>query len=141
MRNIFKNMKTRIYYHFKKSIKGRIKYMKQMEDYFTYKELYKQTEYKLLFRLPLTTLMLWIINLPTNILNYLYYLKDRRDYERARVDVEIMKKYIDAEDKKEKLNRVKQEYLELMDKVTPYLAKSNKHLHHGNHKDTNDKYH
>ena len=141
MRNIFKNMKTRIYYHFKKSIKGRIKYMKQMEDYFTYKELYKQTEYKLLFRLPLTTLMLWIINLPTNILNYLYYLKDRRDYERARVDVEIMKKYIDAEDKKEKLNRIKQEYSELMDKVTPYLAKSNKHLHHGNHKDTNDKYH
>ena len=134
-------MKTRIYYHFKKSIKGRIKYMKQMEDYFTYKELYKQTEYKLLLRLPLTTLMLWIINLPTNILNYLYYLKDRRDYERARVDVEIMKKYIDAEDKKEKLNRVKQEYSELMDKVTPYLAKSNKHLHHGNHKDTNDKYH
>ena len=134
-------MKTRIYYHFKKSIKGRIKYMKQMEDYFTYKELYKQTEYKLLFRLPLTTLMLWIINLPTNILNYLYYLKDRRDYERARVDIEIMKKYIDAEDKKDKLNTVKQEYSELMDKVTPYLAKSNKHLHHGNHKDTNDKYH
>ena len=133
-------MKTRIYYHFKKSIKGRIKYMKQMEDYFTYKELYKQTEYKLLFRLPLTTLMLWIINLPTNILNYLYYLKDRRDYERARVDIEIMKKYIDAEDKKDKLNTVKQEYSELMDKVTPYLAKSNKHLHHGNHKDTNDKY-
>ena len=134
-------MKTRIYNHFKKSIKGRIKYMKQMEDYFTYKELYKQTEYKLLFRLPLTTLMLWIINLPTNILNYLYYLKDRRDYEKAVVDVEIMKKYIDAEDKKEKLNRIKQEYSELMDKVIPYLSKSNKHLHHGNHKDTNDKYH
>ena len=134
-------MKTRIYYHFKKSIKGRIKYMKQMEDYFTYKELYKQTEYKLLFRLPLTTLMLWIINLPTNILNYLYYLKDRRDYERARVDVEIMKKYIDAEDKKEKLNRVKQEYSELMDEVTPYLVKSNKHLNKSNYKDTNDKYH
>ena len=141
MRNIFKNMKTRIYYHFKKSIKGRIKYMKQMEDYFTYKELYKQTEYKLLLRLPLTTLMLWIINLPINILNYLYYLKDRRDYERAVVDVEIMQKYIDAEDKKEKLNRIKQEYSELMDKVIPYLSKSNKHLHHGNHKDTNDKYH
>ena len=135
-------MKTRIYYHFKNSIKGRIKYMKQMEDYFTYKELYKQTEYKLLFRLPLTTLMLWFVNLPTNVLNYLYYLKDRRDYERAVVDVEIMKKYIDAEDKKEKLNRLKQEYSELMDKVTPYLAKSNKHLHNGNHKkDTNDKYH
>ena len=113
-----------------------------MEDYFTYKELYKQTEYKLLFRLPLTTLMLWIINLPTNILNYLYYLKDRRDYERARVDVEIMKKYIDAEDKKEKLNRLKQEYSELIDEVTPLLVKSNKHLHNGNHKkDTNDKYH
>ena len=134
-------MKTRIYYHFKKSIKGRIKYMKQMEDYFTYKELYKQTEYKLLFRLPLTTLMLWLINLPTNILNYFYYLKDRRDYERAVVDVEIMRKYIDEEDKKEKLKRLKQEYSELMDEVTPYLAKSNKHIHHGNHKDTNDKYH
>ncbi len=135
-------MKTRIYYYFKKSIKGRIKYMRQMEDYFTYKELYKQTEYKLLFRLPLTTLMLWIINLPTNILNYLYYLKDRRDYERAVVDVEIMKKYIEAEDKKEKLNRLKQEYSELIDEVTPLLVKSNKHLHNGNHKkDTNDKYH
>ena len=134
-------MKTRIYYHFKKSIKGRIKYMKQMEDYFTYKELYKQTEYKLLFRLPLTTLMLWLINLPTNILNYLYYLKDRRDYERAVVDVAIMRKYIDEEDKKEKLNRLKLEYSELMDEVTPYLAKSNKHLNKSNHKDTNDKYH
>ena len=134
-------MKTRIYYHFKKSIKGRIKYMKQMEDYFTYKELYKQTEYKLLFRLPLTTLMLWFVNLPTNILNYFYYLKDRRDYERAVVDVEIMRKYIDEEDKKEKLKRLKQEYSELMDEVTPYLARSNKHLNQGNHKDTNDKYH
>ena len=102
----------------------------------------KKTEYKLLFRLPLTTLILWIINLPTNILNYLYYLKDRRDYERAVVDVEIMKKYIDAEDKKERLNRLKQEYSELMDEVTPLLVKSNKHLHNGNHKkDTNDKYH
>jgi len=134
-------MKTRIYYHFKSSIKGRIKYMKQMEDYFSYKELYKQSEYKLLFRSPLTTLMLWIINLPTNILNYLYYLKDRRDYERAVVDVEIMKKYIDDEDKKEKLKRLKQEHTKLVDEVTPYLAKSNKHLHQGNHKDTNDKYH
>ena len=66
-----------------------------MEDYFTYKELYKQREYKLLFRLPLTTLMLWFVNLPTNILNYFYYLKDRRDYERAKVDVEIMRKYIE----------------------------------------------
>ena len=134
-------MKTRIYYHFKKSIKGRIKYMKQMEDYFTYKELYKQTEYKLLFRLPLTTLMLWFVNLPTNILNYFYYLKDRRDYERAVVDVEIMRKYIDEEDKIEKLKRLKQEYSELIGEVTPYLAKSNKHLNKSNHKDTNDKYH
>ena len=134
-------MKTRIYYHFKKSIKGRIKYMKQMEDYFTYKELYKQTEYKLLFRLPLTTLMLWFINLPTNILNYFYHLKYRRDYERAAVDVEIMEKYIDAEDKKEKLKRLKQDCSELLDEVTPYLAKNNKHLHQSNNKDTNDKYH
>ena len=53
-----------------------------------------------------------------------------------------MKKYIDAEDKKEKLNRLKQEYSELMNEVTPLLVKSNKHLHNGNHKkDTNDKYH
>ena len=134
-------MKTRIYYHFKKSIKGRIKYMKQMEDYFTYKELYKQTEYKLLFRLPLTTLMLWLINLPTNILNYFYYLKDRRDYERAVVDVEIMRKYIDEEDKKEKLKRLKQEYSELMNEVTPYLARSNNHLNKNNCKVSNDKHH
>ncbi len=134
-------MKTRIYYHFKRSIKGRIKYMKQMEDYFTYKALYKQTEYKLLFRLPLTTLMLWFVNLPTNILNYFYYLKDRRDYERAVVDVEIMRKYIDEEDKKDKLKSLKQEYSELMNEVTPYLAKSNKNLNKSNHKDTNDKYH
>ncbi len=134
-------MKTSIYYHFKKSIKGRISYMKQMEDYFIYKELYKQREYKLLFRLPLTTLIFWLINLPTNILNYFSYLKDRRDYERAVVDVEIMRKYIDAEDKKEKLKRLKQEYSELMNEVTPYLAKSNKHLNQDNHKNTNDKYH
>ena len=112
-----------------------------MEDYFIYKELYKQREYKLLFRLPLTTLIFWLINLPTNILNYFSYLKDRRDYERAVVDVEIMRKYIDAEDKKEKLKRLKQEYSELMNEVTPYLAKSNKHLNQDNHKNTNDKYH
>jgi hypothetical protein len=130
-------MKTRIYYHFKKSIKGRIKYMKQMEDYFTYKELYKQTEYKLLFRLPLTTLMLWLINLPTNTINYFYYLKDRRDYERALVDIEIMKKYIDAEDNKEKLNRLNKE----IDKALPYLAKTNKLLVKINKKDNNGKYH
>ena len=130
-------MKTRIYYHFKKSIKGRIKYMRQMEDYFTYKELYKQTEYKLLFRLPLTTLMLWLINLPTNTINYFYYLKDRRDYERALVDIEIMKKYIDAEDNKEKLNRLNKE----IDKALPYLAKTNKLLVKINKKDNNGKYH
>ena len=53
----------------------------------------------------------------------------------------IMRKYIDEEDKKEKLKRLKQEYSELMDEVTPYLAKSNKHLNKSNHKDTNDKYH
>ena len=52
-----------------------------------------------------------------------------------------MRKYIDEEDKKEKLKRLKQEYSELMDEVTPYLAKSNKHLNKSNHKDTNDKYH
>ena len=108
-----------------------------MEDYFVYRELYKQTEFKLLFRLPFSTLILWILNLPTNILNYFSHLKDRRDYERAVVDVEIMTKYIDEEDKKDKLKKLNQECAELMDKVTPYLAKSNKHLH----KDNNDKYH
>ncbi len=130
-------MKKRIYYHFKNSIKGRIKYLKQMEDYFTYKELYKQSEYKLLLRSPITTLMVWLINLPTNTMNYFYYLKDRRDYERALVDIEIMKKYIDAEDNKEKLNRLNKE----MDKVLPYLAKSNKLLVKINKKDNNGKYH
>ena len=109
-----------------------------MEDYFTYKELYKQSEYKLLLRSPITTLMVWLINLPTNTMNYFYYLKDRRDYERALVDIEIMKKYIDAEDNKEKLNRLNKE----MDKVLPYLAKSNKLLVKINKKkDNNGKYH
>ena len=130
-------MKTRIYYHFKNSIKGRIKYIRQMEDYFAYRELYKQTEYRLLFRLPFSTLILWILNLPTNILNYFSHLKDRRDYERAVVDVEIMTKYIDEEDKKDKLKKLNQECAELMDEVTPYLAKNSKNIQ----KDNNDKYH
>ena len=108
-----------------------------MEDYFAYRELYKQTEYKLLFRLPFSTLILWILNFPTNILNYFSYLKDRRDYERAIVDVEIMTKYIDEEDKKDKLKKLNQECAELMDEVTPYLTKNIKHFH----KDNNDKYH
>jgi len=134
-------MKTRIYYHFKKSIEGRLKYLRRMEDYFTYKELYKQSEYKLLFRSPLITLMIWFLNLPTNILSYFTYLKDRRNYERAIVDVEIMKKYIDAQDNKGKLKKLNKELSKEIDKVIPYLAKINKQPHQGKHKDNNDKYH
>ena len=134
-------MQTRIYYHFKKSIEGRLKYLRRMEDYFTYKELYKQSEYKLLFRSPLITLMIWFLNLPTNILSYFTYLKDRRNYERAIVDVEIMKKYIDAQDNKGKLKKLNKELSKEIDKVIPYLAKINKQPHQGKHKDNNDKYH
>ena len=134
-------MKTRIYYHFKESIEGRLKYLRRMEDYFTYKELYKQSEYKLLFRSPLITLMIWFLNLPTNILSYFTYLKDRRNYERAIVDVEIMKKYIDAQDNKGKLKKLNKELSKEIDKVIPYLAKINKQPHQGKHKDNNDKYH
>ena len=134
-------MKTRIYYHFKKSIEGRLKYLRRMEDYFTYKELYKQSEYKLLFRSPLITLMIWFLNLPTNILSYFTYLKDRRNYERAIVDVEIMKKYIDTQDNKGKLKKLNKELSKEIDKVIPYLAKINKQPHQGKHKDNNDKYH
>tara|TARA_B100001057_G_scaffold482268_1_gene557349 strand:- start:1300 stop:1638 length:339 start_codon:yes stop_codon:yes gene_type:complete len=112
-----------------------------MEDYFTYKELYKQSEYKLLFRSPLITLMIWFLNLPTNILSYFTYLKDRRNYERAIVDVEIMKKYIDAQDNKGKLKKLNKELSKEIDKVIPYLAKINKQPHQGKHKDNNDKYH
>ena len=134
-------MKTRIYYHFKKSIEGRLEYLRRMEDYFTYKELYKQSEYKLLFRSPLITLMIWFLNLPTNILSYFTYLKDRRNYERAIVDVEIMKKYIDTQDNKGKLKKLNKELSKEIDKVIPYLAKINKQPHQGKHKDNNDKYH
>ena len=94
-------MKPKLYYHFKESIKNRNKYLKRMENYFTYRELYIQSKYKLLIRKPLISLFLLIINLPINLFNYFVYLKDRYDYENAKVEIEVMAIYLWEIDQKE----------------------------------------
>ena len=72
-----------------------------MENYFTYRELYIQSKYKLLIRKPLISLFLLIINLPINLFNYFVYLKDRYDYENAKVEIEVMAIYLWEIDQKE----------------------------------------
>tara|TARA_B100000575_G_C23091322_1_gene629182 strand:+ start:834 stop:1199 length:366 start_codon:yes stop_codon:yes gene_type:complete len=121
-------MKHKIYKHFKESIKNREDYLNRMEDYFTYRELYKQRELRLLMRSPFTSLFILILNLPTKILRHLNHLKDRRDYDRARVDIEIMNEYIKKYDKKIELQN------EWIDKtILPMLNKNikkNNEKHH-----------
>ena len=94
-------IKPKLYYHFKESIKNRVKYLKRMENYFTYRELYIQSKYKLLIRKPLISLFLLIINLPINLFNYFVFLKDRYDYENAKVEIEVMAIYLWEIDQKE----------------------------------------
>ena len=60
-------MKPKLYYHLKENIKNRIKYLERMENYFTYRELYIQSKYKLLIRKPFISMLLLVINLPINI--------------------------------------------------------------------------
>ena len=72
-----------------------------MENYFTYRELCIQSKYKLLIRKPLISLFLLIINLPINLFNYFVYLKDRYDYENAKVEIEVMAIYLWEIDQKE----------------------------------------
>ena len=72
-----------------------------MENYFTYRELYMQSKYKLLIRKPLISLFLLIINLPINLFNYFVFLKDRYDYENAKVEIEVMAIYLWEIDQKE----------------------------------------
>ena len=72
-----------------------------MENYFTYRELYIQSKYKLLIRKPLISLFLLIINLPINLFNYFVFLKDRYDYENAKVEIEVMAIYLWEIDQKE----------------------------------------
>ena len=72
-----------------------------MENYFTYRELYIQSKYKLLIRKPLISLFLLIINLPINLFNYFVFLKDSYDYENAKVEIEVMAIYLWEIDQKE----------------------------------------
>lgn len=113
-------MKPKLYYHFKESIKNRVKYLKRMENYFTYRELYIQSKYKLLIKKPFISMFLLIINLPTNLFNYFVYLKDRYNYENAKVEIEVMAIYLWEIDQKEieagkQLWRNK-DFLSIMDK-------------------------
>ena len=95
-------MKPKLYYHFKENIKNRIKYLERMENYFTYRELYIQSKYKLLIRKPFISMLLLVINLPINIFNYFVFIKDRYNYENAKVEIEIMAMYLWEIDQKEK---------------------------------------
>lgn len=114
-------MSNKIYNYFKESIKAREDYLSRMDDYFTYCELYKQREIRLLVRSPFTSLFIFILNLPTKILKYFNHLKDRRDYERAKVDIEIMEEFIKEYDKTVKLQH------EWIDKtILPMLNKDKK---------------
>ena len=72
-----------------------------MENYFTYRELYIQSKYKLFIRKPFISMFLLIINLPTSLFNYSVYLKDRYDYENAKVEIEVMAIYLWEIDQKE----------------------------------------
>ena len=114
-------MSHKIYKYFKDSIKNREDYLSRMDDYFAYQALYKQRELRLLARSPFTSLFIFILNLPTKILGYFNHLKDRRDYDRARVDIEIMNEYIKKYDKKIELQN------EWIDKtILPMLSKNSK---------------
>ena len=114
-------MSNKIYNYFKESIKNREDYLSRMDDYFTYRSLYKQRELRLLARSPFTSLFIFILNLPTKILKYFNHLKDKRDYERAKVDIEIMEEFIKEYDKTVKLQH------EWIDKtILPMLKKDNK---------------
>ena len=74
-----------------------------------------------------TITFIFILNLPTKILKYFSHLKDRRDYERAKVDIEIMEEFIKEYDKAVKLQH------EWIDKtILPMLNKDKKN---------NEKYH
>ena len=94
-------MKPKLYYHFKENIKNRLKYLERMENYFTYRKLYIQSKYKLLLRKPFIGTFLLILNLPTNIFRYLVFIKDKYDYENAKVEIEIMAIYLWEIDEKE----------------------------------------
>ena len=94
-------MKPKLYYHFKENIKNRLKYLERMENYFTYRKLYIQSKYKFLLRKPFIGMFLLILNLPTNIFRYLVFIKDKYDYENAKVEIEIMAIYLWEIDEKE----------------------------------------
>ena len=72
-----------------------------MENYFTYRKLYIQSKYKFLLRKPFIGMFLLILNLPTNIFRYLVFIKDKYDYENAKVEIEIMAIYLWEIDEKE----------------------------------------
>tara|TARA_B110000438_G_C15411387_1_gene477721 strand:+ start:105 stop:338 length:234 start_codon:yes stop_codon:yes gene_type:complete len=46
-------------------------------------------------------MFLLILNLPTNIFRYLVFIKDKYDYENAKVEIEIMAIYLWEIDEKE----------------------------------------
>ena len=94
-------MKPKLYYHFKENIKNRVKYLEHMENYFTYRKLLIQSKYKLLLRKPFISTFLLVLNLPTNIFRYLIFIKDKYDYENAKVEIEIMAIYLWEIDEKE----------------------------------------
>ena len=106
MKGIFR-MKPKVYYYFKESIKNRKDYLRRMRDYFFYRELYVTSKNMLFKRKPITSLLLWLINLPINTWRYIIFLQDKYDCERAQVDIDIMQNFIEEIDKKEMISENK----------------------------------
>ena len=106
MKGIFR-MKPKVYYYFKESIKNRKDYLRRMRDYFFYREMYVTSKNMLFKRKPITSLLLWLINLPINTWRYIIFLQDKYDCERAQVDIDIMQNFIEEIDKKEMISENK----------------------------------
>jgi len=121
-------MKPKVYYYFKESIKNRKDYLRRMKDYFFYREMYITSKTTLFKKKPITSLLLWLLNLPINTWRYIIFLQDKYNYERAQVDIDIMQNFIEEIDKKEMLSENKN-----WRKLYNPLTSRNKNSEHGKH--------
>ena len=133
MKGIFK-MNSKVYYNFKESIKNREIYLRQMRDYFLYREMYIASKNILFKRKPFISLFMRFINLPINTWRYLIFLQDKYNYERVQIDIEIMQNFIEKVDKKRFEDR------KFIDGVLKELE-SSKITKNKNNENINDKYH
>ena len=87
MKGIFR-MKPKVYYYFKESIKNRKDYLRRMRDYFFYREMYVTSKNMLFKKKPITSLLLWLINLPINTWRYIIFLDPKCANSSSRVGSE-----------------------------------------------------